>query len=1193
MEQNTRMVSMNGKNWSIWKPRMEDLLYCKDLHAPLTGRPASVKDDEEWKKMDRKAVGFIRQWLDDSVFHHVSTETSAQALWKKLEALYERKTAGNKAFLIRKLVNLKYREGSQMTEHLNLAQSIINQLESMKITLEDELQALMVLSSLPESWETLVVSLSNSAPDGVVTMEMVSGCLLNEELRRKDSGSSTPGVFLMEGRGRSVKKDVRHRDSSRSKSRGKSKKDIECYYCKKKGHFKKDCFQMKRDLKGKTKEVGESSGDATTSIVEADPLCLQCSGSSCQDCVDTDWIVDGGASYHCTPHRDYFYTYSAGDHGVIRMANSGESLIVGSGDVHLETELGKIVLKGVRHIPDLRMNLISVGRLDDGGFTSIEGGGTWRLMKGSLVVAKGRKCCGLYRTKAKICGPSVNAAEGDSMELWHRRLGHISEKNLKILVKNKVLPELSGGLPDTCAHCLAGKQKRVSFADSEPKRKAELLYLIHTDVCGPIEPKSVGGAAYFVTFIDDHSRKVWAYSVKQKSDVLAKFEEFRAKVEKMTGKEIKRVRSDNGGEYIGAFDAYCRRHGIVHERTIPRTPQQNGLAERMNRTIIEKIKCMISQAGIGKQFWAEAVQTAVHLINLSPSAPLNGDIPERVWSGKEVSYGHVRVFGCKVHVHVPKEERSKLDEKSRECILMGFPHEEFGYRLWDPVNKKMIRSRDVIFVEDQVVCEPNAAESQVPQFPPTEERLYADDGPVETVVDNGHAEEEVGEPIPDEEMIPDAGGALPVDVPPVVEVPLVRSERVRRPNTRYSPHEYILLTDSGEPESYVEAQSAEDREAWTAAMEEELYSLQKNETYDLVPLPKGKRALKNKWVFKLKLDENRSQPRYKARLVVKGFSQKQGIDFDEIFSPVVKMSSIRLVLGMAASMDLEVEQMDVKTAFLHGDLEEELYMEQPEGFVAKGKHHLVCRLKKSLYGLKQAPRQWYRKFDSFMMKSKFQRTRADHCVYVKRTEKTFTILLLYVDDMLIVGDDKASIAELKKELSESFEMKDLGPARKILGMKITRDRSAGQLWLSQSEYVEKVLKRFMMDKVKPVATPLAGHFRLSSSQSPSSEKEVEEMSQIPYASAVGSLMYAMVCTRPDIAHAVGSVSRYLANPGKDHWSAVKWIFRYLRGTSDLCLQFGGGPPKLIGYSDSDMSGDVDTRRSTSGFVVTFGGGAVS
>ncbi|XP_073061796.1 uncharacterized protein [Primulina eburnea] len=283
------------------------------------------------------------------------------------------------------------------------------------------------------------------------------------------------------------------------------------------------------------------------------------------------------------------------------------------------------------------------------------------------------------------------------------------------------------------------------------------------------------------------------------------------------------------------------------------------------------------------------------------------------------------------------------------------------------------------------------------------------------------------------------------------------SGREVRPSTRYSSNEYILLTDGGEPESFEEAITSEHKDMWMEAMQEEMQSLHDNETFELVKLPKGKKALKNKWVFRLKHEEHSSQPRFKARIVVKGFGQKHGVDFDEIFSSVVKMTSIRIVLGLAAELDLEVEQMDVKTAFLHGDLEEEIYMEQPKGFAEKGKEDITCRLNKSLYGLKQAPRQWYKKFESVITQQGFKKTTADHCVFVKDTsDDDLMVLLLYVDDMLIVGKDASEIKGLKKQLSKIFSMKDLGPAKRIIGMEIHRDRYAKKTWLLQEKYIEKV-----------------------------------------------------------------------------------------------------------------------------------------
>ena len=239
---------------------------------------------------------------------------------------------------------------------------------------------------------------------------------------------------------------------------------------------------------------------------------------------------------------------------------------------------------------------------------------------------------------------------------------------------------------------------------------------------------------------------------------------------------------------------------------------------------------------------------------------------------------------------------------------------------------------------------------------------------------------------------------------------------------------------------------------------------------------------------------------------MKGFNQKKGIDFEEIFSLVVKMSSICVALGLTTRLNLEVEQLDVKTAFLHGDLEKEIYMQKPERFEVKGKEKLICKSKKSLYGLKQALRQWYKKFDSFMMSHGYNRTTSDHCMFTKKYfDDDFIIFLLYVDDMLIIGHDSSKIDRLKRELSMSFAMKDLGSAKQILGMNVSRDRKDRKLWLSQESYIEKVLERFNLSKAKAIYSPLTGHLKLSLKQCPTSEKDMKEMSKVPCAFVIGSL----------------------------------------------------------------------------------------
>ncbi|KAM1968538.1 hypothetical protein FF1_044121 [Malus domestica] len=426
-----------------------------------------------------------------------------------------------------------------------------------------------------------------------------------------------------------------------------------------------------------------------------------------------------------------------------------------------------------------------------------------------MVVARAQLCCTLYRLNAKVLKGELNAVDDSSLDLWHKRLGHMNEKGLQVLAKKFHIP----------------------FAK---------------DVYGPMEVESLGRNKYFVTYIDDASRKVWVLLLKSKDQVLQTFQEFHAMVEREIGKPLKCLRSDNGGEYTShQFRKYCVKHGIRHEKTVPGTPQHNSVVERMNRTIMEKVRCMLRTAKLSKQFWGEA--------------------------------------------------------------------------------KKFIRSRDVVFYEDQTIGDsdkeaqpdgavrgvdplaleeeshddiPNAATNEVPAEPDN-----ADQGePNQDVPDHEIANQE--EPS-QEEQIQDEPNQGEPPAPQENENQVRRSNRSRRPSTKYSSSEYIMLTNYGEPKTYEEARVHNDSDKWMKAMESEMDSLSKNDTYELVELPKGRKVLKKKWVFKLKRDDNMT--RYKARLVVKGFGQKKGLDFDEIFSPVVKMTSIRVILSMAASMDLELE----------------------------------------------------------------------------------------------------------------------------------------------------------------------------------------------------------------------------------------------------------------------------------------------
>ncbi|KAL4573166.1 hypothetical protein LXL04_019963 [Taraxacum kok-saghyz] len=643
--------------------------------------------------------------------------------------------------------------------------------------------------------------------------------------------------------------------------------------------------------------------------------------------------------------------------GKVKLADNNTLDITGVGDVSVKTTLGtNWILKDVKFIPDLKRMLISVGQLDDEGHQIEFGDGQWKVTKGSMVIARGRKRGTLYMVE--VTNSEVNAVEEDqkTSTLWHQRLGQMSEKGMKMLASKGSIPDLKKVTIDFCEPCVMGKQKKVSFLKSGNPPTSGKLELIHSDVY-------VGGARYYVTFIDDCTRKVWVYFLKQKSEVFSEFKKWRATVENKTNLKIKCFRSDNGGEYSSnEFVDYCAENGIRMMKTVPENPQQNGVAERMNRTLCERAKSMRLNAGLPKMFWADAVNTAAYLINRGPSVPLGFKIPEEVWTGRPATLKHLRFFGCVSYVKIKDSKRDKLESKARKCTFIGYGGDEMvtasGIMKINALSK-------VALYKDTLAGGSNSEEEQMKTNGQVEyEAKEEEEEDVLKPVSSPELGESSGSSASSSDDVGEGRSEDGADGAEPVAPALRRSTR-------------LANLQSG---TVLQSLGVNNSIQWKKAMEEEMNSLEKNKTWFLVKLPNGKKALQNKWVFRVK-DEIDSSKRYKARLVVKGFQQKQGVDYNEIFSPVVNMTTIRLVLGIVASEDLHLEQMDVKTAFLHGDLDEDIYMMQLEGFPAVGKENLVCKLKKSLYGLKQAPRQWYLRLDSFMRKSGYNRCEMDHCCY--------------------------------------------------------------------------------------------------------------------------------------------------------------------------------------------------------------------
>ena len=580
---------------------------------------------------------------------------------------------------------------------------------------------------------------------------------------------------------------------------------------------------------------------------------------------------------------------------------------------------------------------------------------------------------------------------------------------------------------------------------------------------------------------------------------------------------------------------------------------------------------MLRDAGLPDSYWVDAVEYATHIWNVVPTRALSGTTPHEAWSGNSPDLSRFRIFGCKVYVHIPDEKWRKLDSKVVQCVFIGYVKDKKAYRCIDQCTGTVYESCDVTFDEGveayskRVTIEVNTNLNDAVANAPTPVETDDNDDDLPPLLEDVESDDE------DEDTLASEGKTmLPAHLPPP-ENPTTsetrRSGRIRRQPIRdddecytatsYGPrkasklldeaHAKVVRTEYKEPETYEEAMSGPDAPLWKAACADELLSFTQTKLYDELERLRGHKIVDCKWVFKVKRGPDGEITRYKARLVARGFTQVEGIDYNETFAPVAKFTSIRTLLALAARQDLELHQMDVKTAFLHGDLNEEIYMNLPPGF---RKPNMVWKLKKGLYSLKQASREWYKKICTEFEALGFKRCQSDHGIFHLSEGDALVIIAIYVDDLLILSKSSDAINKIKTKLKKRFEMTDLGEARWILGMEVTRNRTDRTIGLLQHRYIQDILEQHGMADCRPVSTPMVPNLTLEKLKEP-------EIDATTYQSAIGSLMYVMIGMRPDLAHAVGVLSQFSANPGVAHWTALKRVFRYLHGNGDISIVFDG------------------------------------
>lgn len=531
----------------------------------------------------------------------------------------------------------------------------------------------------------------------------------------------------------------------------------------------------------------------------------------------------------------------------------------------------------------------------------------------------------------------------------------------------------------------------------------------------------------------------------------------------------------------------------------------------------------------------------------------------------------MRIFGCSAYVLIPQQFRDKFDQKTGRSIMMGYT--TTGYRLWDIEKQKIIVARDVVFNEDEFYYKRKLVKMDMDEEETKEN--------VSNIKEDIEQEKVKFDTIKDDEGHGINGNQRDNTKP---------KRNVKIPE-RYVDYELYMAFDAisyveNVPEVIEEIDKRDDKRMWTEAMEKEIDSIERNNTWEKVKTPENAEVLSTRWVFAMKPYEEKIQDKYKARLVVRGFAQKESFQYDQIYSPVARMSTIRTLLSVGTQNMYHFEQLDVKTAFLNGDLEENVYIYPPEG--VKCGDGYVLKLKKSLYGLKQSSKCWNNKINESLMKLGFNRSEADYCLYIKNMEnENILYLLLYVDDIILSGPDLTIINECKRELMEQFEIKDKGELRNFLGLEIKYDRENAIMKISQERYIAAILKRFNFENCNSCITPIDPRLKITATE----ESEIEKK---PTKQLIGCLMYLMLGSRPDISFSINYYSRFQEINSNEVWNGLKRLLRYIKGTSHMGLKFKRSEDMqpITCYVDSDWAGDVYDRKSITGYIVQIFGNSV-
>ena len=957
--------------------------------------------------------------------------------------------------------------------------------------------------------------------------------------------------------------------SSKQQCCPSSRRSLTCNFCGLSNHCAQECFKLKaarrhglinvedilkqlRDTSGKRRFNNDSRSSSTSNKRNASSFNVMACLTD-NDVEDTVWYIDTGASYHITGNKHLFSTFTTECNvPPIHTANGEVLSPAGSGSVVLHIGDATLELHDVVFIPDIKYNLIAGGKVATMPNSHLHvGTDSYLSINDTIFKLKHTASNHLHLTAETSVSNNKDATvmvttNSDQQPNKHHTLGH------RGLVR--------------CVPCTLAKSTKTSINHQSAPRTAQMCKLLYADIAGPLEVESIRGFTYAILFIDDATRFVWTFLIKHKSDAVHALSKLRFDSHMRDALQGATLQTDSDAVFKGEqFREACLHLGVKQRFSPPHSQAMNGSAERTWRSLFETTRALLFASSLPKEYWGFALKHATLLNNIRPRTGLNNMSPFMMLEGHDFDTEMLREFGSPAYVHKEKQQRGKLDPRAREGIYVGYSEEDISHVIFMLDNHRVLHSIHVDFGElpSNTSDENDADVTKEPAQVPVLTEHHDDD--VDPLLTDFDAEHDSDDDYDDAAVVVRRAGEKTATVAALT----VATE----PTTSH--------TTAADPVTSQQALSAQDSEEWIEAIKEEMTAMERLGVFEPVDDRHNQTSVVgSRFVFTRKRDKDGRVVRHKVRLVAKGFTQHQDIDYSETFAPTVTITSLRLMMGVAVNRGMVMKQADISTAYLNADLDVDLMLKLPKnnGVYPEG---TIVRLRKAIYGLKQSGRLWNATLDAWLRHQGFQRCETDPCLYRRNTSSSNLIMIaVYVDDLLIVADTQRDMDDFEKEISAKFAMKPFDDPHVLLGVNINYDRKAGTLTMDQSHYITNMLTEYGMDTSHPIGTPMATNYK----DAPADPKQ--DLPKVPFRALIGSLLFASTRTRPDIATAVGILSRHMTHYNQDHWVAAKHILRYLRGTRDAVLMFRKDTSEALhGYADATYASDTSTSRSRTGYVL--------